>query len=291
MGKHNGASFNGDQNDVVDTENERVHEWEVGLPNLDDVTPLSHGLLPSQLLSAFNIKPTPFRTASDVAAASAVTMSSLRRSYSDSAAVLDAAGVGDIGGGVSPGDADSAAADAAEVMAAEEEGEEDGEEKAAKRARLVWTPQLHRRFVDVVAHLGIKNAVPKTIMQLMNVEGLTRENVASHLQKYRLYLKRNQVGSFDSGPSNSSAATVSVSVPRINYQQQSNQNHHHHQQQYNYYQNQQQQHNNMYQFSNGVMQTGNNNMYGASGVGVVYPHHHNQHLNHNYPPHVNSGDN
>ena len=36
------------------------------------------------------------------------------------------------------------------------------------------------------------NAVPKTIMQLMNVEGLTRENVASHLQKYRLYLKRLQ---------------------------------------------------------------------------------------------------
>ena len=27
----------------------------------------------------------------------------------------------------------------------------------------------------------------------MSVEGLTRENVASHLQKYRLYLKRVQV--------------------------------------------------------------------------------------------------
>lgn len=25
---------------------------------------------------------------------------------------------------------------------------------------------------------------------MMNVEGMTRENVASHLQKYRLYLKR-----------------------------------------------------------------------------------------------------
>jgi len=43
-----------------------------------------------------------------------------------------------------------------------------------KRPRLVWTPQLHKRFVDAVAHLGIKNAVPKTIMQLMSVDGLTR---------------------------------------------------------------------------------------------------------------------
>ncbi|KAF5474292.1 hypothetical protein F2P56_006205 [Juglans regia] len=69
-----------------------------------------------------------------------------------------------------------------------------GEEPARtlKRPRLVWTPQLHKRFVDAVAHLGIKNAVPKTIMQLMSVDGLTRENVASHLQKYRLYLKRMQ---------------------------------------------------------------------------------------------------
>ncbi|KAK3275076.1 PHO85 cyclin-1 [Cymbomonas tetramitiformis] len=64
--------------------------------------------------------------------------------------------------------------------------------KAVKRPRLVWTPDLHRRFVNAVSHLGIKNSVPKTIMQLMNVEGLTRENVASHLQKYRLYLKRMQ---------------------------------------------------------------------------------------------------
>lgn len=65
-----------------------------------------------------------------------------------------------------------------------------GDAAGGKRPRLVWTPQLHRRFVDAVQHLGINAAVPKTIMQLMNVEGLTRENVASHLQKYRLYLKR-----------------------------------------------------------------------------------------------------
>ncbi|CAA2955558.1 transcription factor MYBC1-like [Olea europaea subsp. europaea] len=61
-----------------------------------------------------------------------------------------------------------------------------------RRPPLVWTPQLHKRFVDAVAHLGIKYAVPKTILQLMSVDGLTRENVASHLMKYRLYLKRMQ---------------------------------------------------------------------------------------------------
>ena len=37
---------------------------------------------------------------------------------------------------------------------------------------------------------GVKNAVPKTILQLMNVDGMTRENVASHLQKYRQQLRR-----------------------------------------------------------------------------------------------------
>eukprot|EP00897_Mesotaenium_endlicherianum_P008921 jgi/Mesen1/8057/ME000043S07441 len=79
-----------------------------------------------------------------------------------------------------------------EVSGGQENSNEDGQPRTLKRPRLVWTPQLHKRFVDAVGHLGIKNAVPKTIMQLMNVEGLTRENVASHLQKYRLYLKRMQ---------------------------------------------------------------------------------------------------
>jgi SHAQKYF class myb-like DNA-binding protein len=44
--------------------------------------------------------------------------------------------------------------------------------------------------MNAVNHLGIKQAVPKSILKLMNVEGMTRENVASHLQKYRNYLKR-----------------------------------------------------------------------------------------------------
>jgi len=102
----------------------------------------------------------------------------------------------------------------------EDDGEEndfqEGDEpSAAKKPRVVWSVELHRKFVAAVNQLGIdsKNlanppfcfmllslhiaathlcfvlyfavvaeAVPKRILELMNVEKLTRENVASHLQ-------------------------------------------------------------------------------------------------------------
>jgi len=54
-----------------------------------------------------------------------------------------------------------------------------------KRTRLVWTEELHQRFVEAVERIGIDKAVPKAILETMGVKGLTRENVASHLQKYR----------------------------------------------------------------------------------------------------------
>ena len=46
------------------------------------------------------------------------------------------------------------------------------------------------RFMEVVRALGVNTAVPKPILAALGVDGMTRENVASHLQKYRLYLKR-----------------------------------------------------------------------------------------------------
>ncbi|XP_043699296.1 two-component response regulator ARR12-like [Telopea speciosissima] len=67
---------------------------------------------------------------------------------------------------------------------------EDADPATQKKPRVVWSVELHRKFVAAVNHLGIDKAVPKRILDLMNVDGLTRENVASHLQKYRLYLKR-----------------------------------------------------------------------------------------------------
>ncbi|XP_047339556.1 two-component response regulator ORR22-like [Impatiens glandulifera] len=78
----------------------------------------------------------------------------------------------------------------------DQEGEDDDESNNnddgsnQKKPRVVWTVELHRKFVSAVNHMGIDKAVPKKILDLMNVDKLTRENVASHLQKYRLYLKR-----------------------------------------------------------------------------------------------------
>ncbi|GER25967.1 homeodomain-like superfamily protein [Striga asiatica] len=132
-------------------------KWEEELPSPEELTPLSQTLITPDLALAFNI--------SAPHAPPPPPPQQPNSSELDSPELSGAAAA-------APGSDEPA--------------------RTLKRPRLVWTPQLHKRFVDAVAHLGIKNAVPKTIMQLMSVDGLTRENVASHLQKYRLYLKRMQ---------------------------------------------------------------------------------------------------
>ena len=71
-------------------------------------------------------------------------------------------------------------------------GDQGTEDHAMKRTRLIWTDTLHQRFLEAVERCGgIEHALPKAIMKDMKVDGLTRENVSSHLQKYRLRLKRS----------------------------------------------------------------------------------------------------
>nr|ABG35775.1 SRR383 [Striga asiatica] len=72
----------------------------------------------------------------------------------------------------------------------DDEGDERDDTSTLKKPRVVWSVELHQQFVTAVNQLGIDKAVPKKILELMSIPGLTRENVASHLQKYRLYLKR-----------------------------------------------------------------------------------------------------
>ncbi|KAL6903682.1 hypothetical protein ACP4OV_004495 [Aristida adscensionis] len=60
------------------------------------------------------------------------------------------------------------------------------------KIRMRWTVEMHDRFIDAINQLGgSENAKPKAILDLMNVEGLTREHVKSHLQKYKLTQARH----------------------------------------------------------------------------------------------------
>lgn len=61
-----------------------------------------------------------------------------------------------------------------------------------QKKRLVWTPELHDRFVKAIETVGLNQAVPKTLVTIMNVEGLTTEHVKSHLQKYRNSLRTEE---------------------------------------------------------------------------------------------------
>ncbi|CAO2172040.1 unnamed protein product [Urochloa humidicola] len=160
---------------------DRVLEWEAGLPSASELTPVSHPLITPALAAAFRIN----IAGGAFAAASPFDDSPLAHYDSPTSHLSFRCDEDD---------------DEEEV---EEEGETEdtasgsggacrGGGRAGKKARMVWTPELHHRFVEAVAHLGDKGAVPKAIVRLMNVEGLTRENVASHLQKYRIYLKRTR---------------------------------------------------------------------------------------------------
>ncbi|XP_044507391.1 transcription factor HHO6 [Mangifera indica] len=60
-----------------------------------------------------------------------------------------------------------------------------------RKQRRCWSPELHRRFVNALQQLGgAAAATPKQIRELMQVDGLTNDEVKSHLQKYRLHTRR-----------------------------------------------------------------------------------------------------
>ena len=192
-----------------------VNEWILGLPSDEELTPLSQSLIPPRLAAAFGIKLEPPRPTSDVYRASQDFMESLRRQNSSSStAPLNCfpsfAAAAEEDDSLAPKET----AEESDSTFRAENSNDEASARALKRPRLAWTPQLHKRFVDVISHLGLKNAVPKTIMQLMNVEGLTRENVASHLQKYRQYLKRMQ-GIPIEGPSSSDHFAPSSAPPSV----------------------------------------------------------------------------
>lgn len=61
-----------------------------------------------------------------------------------------------------------------------------GSKANRKKIKVDWTSELHKKFVQAVEKLGVEQAIPSKILEVMQVQGLTRHNVASHLQKYRM---------------------------------------------------------------------------------------------------------
>ena len=57
--------------------------------------------------------------------------------------------------------------------------------RRTKRNKLIWTTTLQQRFLHALSILGTFEATPSDVLHIMNVEGLTRGNISSHLQKYR----------------------------------------------------------------------------------------------------------
>ncbi|XP_015158676.1 two-component response regulator ORR23-like isoform X1 [Solanum tuberosum] len=79
------------------------------------------------------------------------------------------------------------------------------------KSQIIWTESLHNAFLEAIRNIGFDKAVPKKIHEHMKVPGLTRENVASHWQKYRIYLRRV------------TDASSSIQVPDINLASRANQ--------------------------------------------------------------------
>ena len=86
---------------------------------------------------------------------------------------------------------------------------------AGMKTRFVWSAELHVRFEEAVAKLGIDRAKPQAISLLMGVEGdnaPTRQNIKSHLQKYRLLLKKRAAQAANDSGSGSGAGSPTMKM-------------------------------------------------------------------------------
>ncbi|XP_010528047.1 PREDICTED: myb family transcription factor EFM-like [Tarenaya hassleriana] len=72
-----------------------------------------------------------------------------------------------------------------------QKNEPEKESGGKRKQRRCWSQYLHRRFLNALQQLGGAHvATPKQIREVMKVDGLTNDEVKSHLQKYRLHTRR-----------------------------------------------------------------------------------------------------
>ncbi|KOO31246.1 hypothetical protein Ctob_007445 [Chrysochromulina tobinii] len=64
--------------------------------------------------------------------------------------------------------------------------EDDAADGSRGRVRCVWTAELHDKFEAAIQAIGMEKAKPMGILMHMGVTGITKANIKSHLQKYRV---------------------------------------------------------------------------------------------------------
>lgn len=112
-------------------------------------------------------------------------------------------------GGMAMVAADETAATASDSSTVEADGGKKENKDKERKARRCWSPELHRIFLQALQQLGGSHvATPKQIRVLMKVEGLTNDEVKSHLQKYRLHTRR-------SNPTIQSTTTTTTQMPQF----------------------------------------------------------------------------
>lgn len=108
---------------------------------------------------------------------------------------------------------------AATVTSNNVENSKRDEKEEKRKQRRCWSQELHKRFLKALQQLGGADcATPKQIREVMNVDGLTNDEVKSHLQKYRLHTRRPS--STNNESANSQTAAPFVLVGNIFVQQQ-----------------------------------------------------------------------
>ncbi|XP_021773263.1 two-component response regulator ARR10-like [Chenopodium quinoa] len=94
------------------------------------------------------------------------------------------------------------------------------EGKKLTGSRVRWNDELHLDFVGVVESLGgVDKAVPKKILEMLSERhnNLTREQVASHLQKYRKALSKHKNNNKNKGIDQSFMVPTHVSTNNHQY--------------------------------------------------------------------------
>ncbi|KAK1616701.1 hypothetical protein QYE76_022218 [Lolium multiflorum] len=111
--------------------------------------------------------------------------------------------VGDSGDKPNSDDSDEKEEDRKDVKdmeTEEKDKDKEGQSQHNRKPRRCWAPDLHRKFLHALQQLGGPHvATPKQIRELMKVDGLTNDEVKSHLQKYRLHTSRRPTSTAQSG--------------------------------------------------------------------------------------------